>query len=178
MPTPRADVPPLAAWRLPREIEADPRHDAIRAALAGAAAPLWQGGVLEVVHAGFDEPMRRALRTAAITGRLVRGLESAAETLAAEQAGLAALPAATASRQGRRVSRLLVVTNDGAERFYRQVERLALTHAPRVLVAALACDAATLGRLLYGGDAVAKLVLTTHKAAVAAVLRALAAPAK
>jgi len=94
--------------------------------------------------------------------------------LEAEQRGLAALDPEMAGRQGQRVSRLLLITNDGAERFYRQVERLALTHAPRLLVCVVECDSQVLGTLLYGEDAVAKLVLTTHKAAAAAILRAVA----
>ena len=99
-------------------------------------------------------------------------LQQAAED--AERRGLAALPAAEARRQGGRVSRLLLVTRDGAERFYRHVERLAAAHAPRVLVCVVDCDSAQLGGLLYERAAVAKLVLAEHKAAVAAILRAAA----
>ena len=175
MPAPRPDVPSLGAWPLPREIEADPRHAAIRAALASTAAPLWSGGVLPAARVAFSAPLRAALVAAAVGKRLVRGLESTAATLEAERAGLAALPAETASRQGRRASRVLLVSGAGAERLYRQVERLGLAHLPRVLVGVLECDAAALGRLLYGGDEVAKLVLTAHKPAAAAVLRALVA---
>jgi hypothetical protein len=176
MAAPRVDVPPLGAWPLPRAIEADPLQAEIRSALERTASPLWPGGVLPAAHVALGPALRAALTAAAAGGRLVRGLESAAATLAAARAGLAALPANTAERQGRRASRLLLVTADGAERFYRQAERLALDHLPRVLVAVLACDAPTLGRLLYGGDETAKLVLTAHKTAAAAVLRALVAP--
>jgi hypothetical protein len=175
MPAPPVDAPSLGAWPLPRAIEADPRHASIRAALAGAAAPLWTGGVLPAARAAFTAPVRAALAAAVVGNTLVRGLEAAASTLADEQAGLAALEAETGSRQGRRASRVLLVTRDGSERFYRRVERLAREHVPRVLVLVLDCDAPTLGRTIYGGDAVAKLVLTAHKTAAAAVLRALVA---
>jgi hypothetical protein len=70
----------------------------------------------------------------------------------------------------------LLVSNDGAERFYRQVERLVVGHAPRVLACVLDCDSPTLGDLLPGAAGVVKLVLTGHKTAAAAVLRALAEP--
>ena len=69
---------------------------------------------------------------------------------------------------------MLVVSNDGAERFYRQVERLASTHAPRVLVCVLDATSSDLGALLYGPDAVVKLVLTAHKTAATGLLLALA----
>jgi hypothetical protein len=81
-------------------------------------------------------------------------------------------------RQGRRVSRVLLVTNDGAQRFYRQVERLAVMHAPRVLVCVLECESPVLGELLHGSsggsDGVVKLVLTGHKTAAAGILLTLA----
>ncbi len=173
MSTPDAVDSPLG-WRLPREIEADPRHQEIRAALARAPRKLWSGGTIDAAVVPFDAHVQRALQKHQTTVHLVRGLESAATVLDAEQRGFAALDPDMAARQGQRISRLLLITNDGAERFYRQVERLALTHAPRVLVCVVECDSQVLGRLLYGADAVAKLVLTTHKTAAAALLRALA----
>ncbi len=102
-------------------------------------------------------------------GGLVLGLERAEEALAAEARGLD-LAAATA---GARVSRLLLLSEDGAERLYRHVERLALTHARRVLVLLLSADAATLGGVTTGRDVTVKVVLVQRKRAVAALLRAL-----
>lgn len=165
---------PLGAWRLPREIEADPRHPEIRTALGRAARKLWTGGSLEAAVVPLDASLRRALQSPKTAHHLVRGLEAAAAVLVAEQKGLAALDEDVARRQGQRISRLLLVTNDGAERFYRQVERLALAHAPRVVVCLVDCDSGVLGELLYGADAVTKLVLTAHKSAVTGILRALA----
>jgi hypothetical protein len=118
--------------------------------------------------------LRAALAALAAQRRLERGLEAADATLAAEQRGLAALAPAVAARQQPRVSRVLVVSNDGAERFYRQVERLALTHAPRVLVCRVDASSAVVGEVCYGPGALAKLVLTTHKTAATDLLRALA----
>jgi hypothetical protein len=76
---------------------------------------------------------------------------------------------------GVRVSRLLLLSQDGAERLYRHVDRLALTHAPRVIVGVLSVDAATLGAATTGRDAPVKVVLLQRKRAVAALLRALVA---
>jgi hypothetical protein len=166
-----SDTPP----RLPREIEVDPCHDAVRAALATPARLLWPGGTLVAPVVPLTAALRHALGAAATSGLLRRGLEAAGAALDAERRGLAALPPDEARRQGARVSRLLLVANDGAERFYRRVERLVVTHAPRVLACVVDCDSATLGALLYDRDALAKLVLAEHKSAVAAILRALAA---
>ncbi|MEO6029241.1 MAG: hypothetical protein ABIR79_20455 [Candidatus Binatia bacterium] len=174
MSTSGAADSPLGSWRLPREVETDPRHEEIRAALGRAPRKLWTGGTIDAAVVPFGADLQRALQKSQTTVHLVRGLETAAAALEAEQRGLAALDPEMAGRQGQRVSRLLLITNDGAERFYRQVERLALTHAPRVLACVVECDSQVLGTLLYGEDAVAKLVLTSHKTAAATILRALA----
>ncbi|MCW5892250.1 MAG: hypothetical protein KIT14_17150 [bacterium] len=111
-----------------------------------------------------------ALRAAARAGQLRCGLEGAETRLAAERAGLGPDPAP-------RVSRLLVCSNDGAERFYRTVERLVRTHAPRVLALVVDADAAALGSACFGREATARAVLVEHRDAVAAALFALATPA-
>lgn len=171
---PRAAGPPAGVVRLPRDVVSDARHDDVRRALAARTRRLWPGGSLEVPVVPWTETLQAALRNPATNVLLQRGLEAAEATLAAERRGLVALPPEIARRQGDRVSRVLLVTNDGAERFYRQVERLAVLHAPRVLVCVVDCDSATLGGLLYGANAAAKLVLTEHKTAAAAILRSLA----
>jgi len=168
-PTPPSGAIPVTL--LPREIEADPSHGAIRAQLAAVCRPLWRGGHASVPVVPLRPPFATALQAAHRDGHLVLGLERAEEALAAEARGLD-LAAATA---GARVSRLLLLSEDGAERLYRHVERLALTHAPRVLVLLLSADAATLGGATTGRDAAVKVVLVQRKGAVAALLRALVA---
>jgi len=165
-----------AAPRLPRAIESDDCHAAVQATLAAATRPLWAGAGVVAAVVPLTHALRRALRTAASDGMLLRGLEAAERALDAEQRGLAALPAAEARRHGGRVLRLLLVANDGAERLYRRVEHLVIAHAPRVLPCIVACDSASLGALLYGPGETAKLVLAEHKTAVTAILRALARP--
>lgn len=165
----------LSQVRLPREVESDPRHDEVRRVLTAGARRLWAGGVVEAAVVPLTVALRAALTSPATRGSLLRGLETASDTLTAERRGLAALEAAVAARQGQRVSRVLLVANDGAERFSRQLERLAIAHAPRVLVCIVDVPSETLGELLYGAGAVAKLVMTGHKDAATRILLALAA---
>ena len=73
-------------------------------------------------------------------------------------------------------SRLLVMADDGAERFYRQVERLLLRHGPRVLAVRLEVDADTLGEVVFGPGRRARLLLLDHKEAVSGVLLSMADP--
>jgi len=119
-----------------------------------------------VPELALTESLAKALRAALARGQLQRGLEAAVASLEAERRGLLAA--------GGRVSRLCLVANDGAERFYRQVERCLTAHAPRLLGGLLDVDGATLGNFLYGRDTAVKLVLVDHKDAVSTVLRSLA----
>lgn len=149
--------------RLPRQIEGDALYGAIQSALTTRTQILWDG--VDVPRLALTDPLLAALRSALARGQLQRGLETTVAALDAERKGLLA--------PGERVSRLCLFTNDGAERFYRQVARCLTANAPRVLGAFVDADAATLGRLLYGRDTGVKLVLADHKDAVSAILRAL-----
>jgi hypothetical protein len=163
-----------ASLRLPRALESEECHAAVQAALAAAMRPLWVGGTVAASVVPLTHALRRALRTAMSGGMVRRGLEAAESALEGERRGLDALPAEEALRHGGRVSRLLLVANDGAERFYRRVERLVVLHAPRVHPCVIECDSPSLGALLYGPGEVTKVVLVERKAAVVAILRALA----
>jgi hypothetical protein len=114
-----------------------------------------------------------ALGAAYRGGHLVVGRVRAEDALAAEARGLALVARRAGTTTGARVSRLLLVSDDGAERLYRHVERLAVEHAPRVLLAMVSTDAATLGRTTTGREAAVKVVLAQRKQAVAALLRVL-----
>jgi len=164
-----AVVPPL-----PREVEADPRAAAIRARLGASARPLWSGAALAVPDVPLEAALARALVCAHARGDLVLGLEGCADALMVEARGLDALAARTAAGPAERVSRLLLVADDGAERFYRQVERVSARHAPRLLTCRVTADAARLGAAVAGRQLRVKAVLVQHKRAVAAALRALA----
>jgi hypothetical protein len=74
------------------------------------------------------------------------------------------------------VSRLLLLADDGADRFYRQVETLLRRHGPRVLAVVLEIDEHGLGELLFGPGRVARLLMLEHKQAVGSVLLAMADP--
>jgi hypothetical protein len=156
-----------ARFRLPRQIEADACGGAIRNVLTARARTLWEHGRVVVPALALTAPLGEALRAALMRGQLQRGLEAAAVSLAAERRGL--------RNASDRVSRLCLVADDGAERFYRQVERCLMVHGPRILGGLLEADGVTLGKLLYGRDTAVKLILIDHKDAVASVLRALVA---
>ena len=104
----------------------------------------------------------------------MRGFDQAERVLAAEEKGLAHVDRTHGIARGRRVSRLLVLADDGSDRFYREVEFLLQRHAPRVLALRISLDEHALGGVIFGPGQVARLVLVEHKDAVADVLLALA----
>lgn len=157
--------------RLPREVERDPRHARVLRALATETRRLWSEGYLEAPVIRLTPELRAALATPTIRPVFVRGLEGAEATLAAEAHGLAAAPGAAPEP---RVSRVLLAANDGAERLYRQLERLVRVHAPRLLVCLVDAPSEELGGAIFGPGASAKVALTAHKDAATRVLLALA----
>ena len=161
----------------PREIEADPCVTALRARLDADAAPLWARGttLAPTVHGG--DALLRALEHAARDGALVLGLEAATAALDAEEAGLAALASRDKKARPVRVSRVLLLASDGAERFYRAAESLTRAHATRLLTCRLDVAAETLGQHVLGRPASVKAVLVQRKGTVSAVLRAIAGAA-
>ena len=72
------------------------------------------------------------------------------------------------------MSRLLILSDDGAERFYRHVESLLRRHGPRLLAIRLDSSAEELGSAVFRPGALARLLLVTHKDAVAKALLSLA----
>jgi hypothetical protein len=158
----------------PRDVEGEVGAATLRARLGAASRPLWRDAATHAPVVTLDAPLSAALASAAREGTLVLGLEAATAALDREAHGLAAVDARASSTRPARISRLLLLADDGAERFYRAADRTARRHATRVLPVRVAASAAALGQAVLGRPAGVKAVLVQHKQAVAAVLRALA----
>jgi len=163
----------LRTLRLPKLVEADPRAQELLRILPAHARLLWPEGKIHVPMVAFSPALAEALQSAHRAGQLVRSLEGAESRLAAEDRGLSLVDQQTGVLRAARVSRLLVLADDGTERFYRQVERLLRQQGPRVLALRLDVKAETLGQMLFGPGRRALLLLLDHKEAVSAVLLAL-----
>lgn len=157
--------------RLPRLVEADPRGPEVLRSLSAHPRPLWSAGV-DVPTLELSSELAEALASAERSGRVIRGLEGAEGALAAEERGLRA--AQGAGRPDVRISRLLLLADDGSERFYRHVETLLRRHGPRVLAIRLDADAHALGERLFGPGRLARLLMIVHKEAVSTILLAMA----
>jgi hypothetical protein len=160
--------------RLPKSVESDPRGPQLLRNLTAHSRLLWQGSEIAIPAARMTLELAEALRSAYSAGQVVRSLENAERTLAAEERGLQMADRQSGVARGVRVSRLLLLAGDGAERFYRHVEALLQRHSPRVLAVLLETDEQGLGKLLFGPGQVARLLMLEHKKAVASVLLAMA----
>ncbi|MCE5262493.1 MAG: hypothetical protein LLG97_03045 [Deltaproteobacteria bacterium] len=165
----------LSDIRFPRELEADGAAEAIRRALMACTVKLWPGGTFEVARITIGDPLEKALRAARLQGRIRFGFEAIVDRLGSEEKGIMKVRGRKEAPYGDRVSRLILFSNDGAERFYRHVESLLEANSPRLLGCLLDIDGRSLGSLITGKDRPIKIVMAEHKEAVSQVLRAMVA---
>ena len=105
--------------------------------------------------------------------RVRYGFDDIFDKLAGEKKGIDELLQKTKSPQQDRVSRLLLFSNDGAERLYRHIEQVLIEHHNRILGCKLDVDSKTLGQMVTGRTAGIKVILVEHKDAVSDVLLSL-----
>lgn len=171
-------TPPTPSWsvdelRLPKSLENDARLPALRAALKASARKLWDGGVIDVPVAAWNSEVATALSDTEREGHLVRGLELVEKTLDRQARGLALVDARSGTERGSRVSRLMLLGEDGTERFYRQAERLICKQGSRLLALRLEAGSSLLAGLVPHASGVVRALLVEHKDSVARVLLAL-----
>jgi hypothetical protein len=135
-------------------------------------AKLWPGGDLRVPVIAIDDRLKNTLQEAMLKGGLRFGLEGASAKLRSEKAGIDNISGQSDASYGARISRLVLLSNDGSERFYRHVEQLLLLNAPRVLACLLDSDSGALGKAITTRDKEIKLVMAEHKDVVSGILRA------
>lgn len=163
--------------KLPKDLAADPRHDAVSNLLTAHAGLLWEGGRNQVATLPMTEALGAVLRGALLAGLASQGLELITDKLGAEQKGLDAAKAkAPESPQNARVSRLLFVANDGSTRFYRDCDALLSRYSQRLLGCRLDIAGEELGNLVLGEPRLVRSVLVVDKKVVAKALLALLPP--
>lgn len=163
----------LTNLKLPKTIEAGPHAAALHAALRQQARALWPGSSLLVPTAPWSPALASVLQGAQGEGALVRGLELIEKTLEREARGLKLADARSETSRGSRVSRLVLLANDGTERFYRQAERLLTLQGPRVLAIHVDADSARFASVVSEATGVVRALMLEHKELVASLLLAM-----
>lgn len=162
--------------KLPRKLETLPQHEPLQALLSQNLKSLWKEGEIRVPALPFQPQLEKALVQAMTHKQLERGLERIEQVLQAEKKGLDAVQKKQGTAPSHRISRILLMTQDGAERFYRSCEVLLRQHGDRVLGLFLETDSNHLGLRLFGPDKAVKALLVSDKEAVVQVLLSLVEP--
>ncbi len=163
----------LSGMRLPRELEADGTAATVREVLTSRTVQLWNGSDVSVPMITMSNVLIRVLKVANSKGQIRCGFEVISKKLEGERKGIAHLREGRGLPTGERISRLLLISSDGAQRFYRHIEKLLQLHAPRLLCCILDLDGSSLGNLITGKEKQIKIIMMEHKDAVSALLRTL-----
>lgn len=161
--------------KLPRALENHPQAKEVESALARDRKVLWADGVLTVSRVAFSDQLVKSLLGAMRSRVLERGLEGIDIVLAGESKGLEAARLKQGLPITHRISRVMVMANDGSERFYRHAESTLKKHGERVLGVVVDADSELFAERLFGAGKQAKVVLVADRDAVVDVLLALAA---
>lgn len=163
--------------KLPKDLVADPRHDAVSELLTKHAGLLWESGRNQVATLPMTDALARELRGALSAEYACQGLELITDKLASEQKGLdAAAKKAPESPQNARASRILFLANDGSTRFYRDCDALLSRYPQRLLACRLEIPGEELGAQLTGSAKLIRSVLVFDKKVAARALLALLPP--
>ena len=158
----------LSSYKLPRQLVSDPKAEGLLDQLFSRTRKLKPESRISLPVLELTDALKKALLSARRTGRAVRGYENASDLLNLESVGINKLK--KQDGQGERISRLVLMSNDGVDNFYNKAEKLIIQHSPRVLGCVVESDSYTLGSLLFGEGKIAKLILIDHKDAVSGIL--------
>jgi len=159
--------------RLPKLVEEDPGFPAVQKALSHQKK-IWSGGRLTVSALPFNLNFVRSLQLEHRRGRLVRGYDLIERNLQNQARGMQQVDEKSGQVRGQRISRLVIISNDGADRYLRKVESLLEEHRDRTLGIMIDIDSEKLGQLFFGEGKSVKILMVEHKESVSAVLLTLA----
>ncbi len=144
--------------KLPKQLEKESVESDVRAALERESIELYSDSEIYIPVLKLSQELRKQIFYAKSLGELIFGYEAIEKALANELRGLQKV-----DRQSDRVSRLLIVTNDGSPRFYRELEFLHKKQSRRVMICRLDVGSVLMGNILGFKDKQVKAVLLKQK---------------
>ena len=154
--------------KLPKQLEKEKVESDVRAVLEKESIELCSDSNIYIPVLKLNPELRKQIFYAKYLGQLIIGYSDVEKALKNELHGLQ-----NVNNQSDRVSRLLIVTNDGSPRFYRQLEFLHKKQGRRVLICRLDVDSLLMGNILELKDKQVKAVLLIRKESVVNVLKSL-----
>lgn len=158
--------------KLPRLLESESEAQKRFSVLNKTSHTFTSTGILKVPHVELSENLIQALAFARRCGTLRGGLENIETVLQTEEAGLASLRLRQKSKEANRISRVLIFSCDGSERFYRHCEALLSKYGSRLYGLKINADSTLLGSNFFGKEKAVKALLVNRKDAVIKVLSA------
>ncbi len=152
--------------KLPKQLDKENIDSDVRAVLEQEKIEICNGSDIHISVLKLNPELRKQVFYAKSRDELIIGYQDIEKVLKNEQHGLQ-----KANIQSDRVSRLLIVTNDGSPRFYRQLEFLHHKQGGRVLICRLDVDSSAMGSILELKDKQVKAVLLNRKESVVNVLK-------
>jgi hypothetical protein len=154
--------------KLPKQLEKEGVASDVRAALEAERIELYSASEIYIPVLKLTPNLRTNIFHAKSLGELVIGYAAIVKALSNELRGLQKIDSLSD-----RVSRLLMVTNDGSPRFYREFAFLQKRQGARVLICRLDVDSVLMAGILGLKDQVVKTVLLNKKKSVINVLKSL-----
>jgi hypothetical protein len=155
--------------KLPKQLEEESLESDVRAALERESIELCSDSDIRIPLLKMNPELRKHIFYAKSLREVIIGYEAIERFLANELRGLQKV-----HDQSDRVSRLLIVTNDGSPRFYRELEFLHKRQGGRVMICRLDVGSAVMADILGFKDKRVKAVLLNRKTSVISVLKSLA----
>jgi hypothetical protein len=128
---------------------------------------------VEFAECSFGADLLKALTFARRIGKLRGGLENIEGLIKKEQNGFEALKKRGLMPENQSVSRILFVSNDGSDRFYRSCQSVIELASPRILPFKLDCTSFVLGKSFFGSDVQVKCILTETREVLNRILAAI-----
>ncbi len=154
--------------KLSKQLEKEQVESDVRAVLEKESIELCSDSNIYIPILKLNPELRKQIFHAKFLDELIIGYRDVEKTLENELHGLH-----NVNNKSDRVSRLLIVTNDGSPRFYRQLEFLHEKQGGRVLICRLDVDSLLMGNILELKDKQVKAVLLNRKKSVVNVLKSL-----
>jgi len=158
--------------KLPRLLETETENQLLFHTMQKSFQPFSPEGTIKVPCIELNDNLIQALAFARRCGSLRGGLESIETLLQTEEAGLVSMRSRQKSKDPNRISRVLIFSNDGSDRFYRHCETLLAKYKSRVFGIKINADSVLLGKSFFGKEKAVKAMLVSRKDAVIKVLSA------
>jgi len=154
--------------KLPKQLGKEDLEEGVQAVLENESIELCSDSNIYIPVLKLNPELRKQIFYAKFQDELIVGSRDIEKFLKNELHGLKKV-----NNLSDRVSRVLLVTNDGSPRFYRQLEFLHKEQGGRVLICRLDIDSVLMGNILELKEKQVKAVLLNRKESVVNVLKSL-----